>query len=65
MTGLVMRNAQNVFSGLVRQAVELLSGTMVGGWKIETEALIQVEQMFIVVSLLVVCLLSVVYLYAG
>lgn len=65
MTGLVMRNAQNVFSGLVRQAVELLSETMVGGWKIETEALIQVEQMFIVVSLLVVCLLSVVYLYAG
>lgn len=60
-----MRNAQNVFSGLVRQAVELLSETMVGGWKIETEALIQAEQMFIVVSLLVVCLLSVVYLYAG
>lgn len=36
-----------------------------GDWRMETEAHTRGEQMFIIVSLLLVCLLSLVYLYAG
>ncbi len=49
MTGLVMSDAQNVISGVVLQAGKLMSEILAKNWKIETDALKQMEQMFIVV----------------